>query len=65
MPRTNGGIIGKRNVISFGKGTTHTLTSNGGVTATLPLVVGNIVINAYLLALFIYSLAESFSFCRI
>ena len=36
MARTNGGIIGKRNVTSFGKNTTHTLTSNGGVTVSQP-----------------------------
>ena len=31
MPRTNGGIIGKRNITSFGKGTTNNFTSSGNV----------------------------------
>ena len=31
MPRTNGGIIGKRNLTSFGKCTTTSFTSSGNI----------------------------------
>jgi hypothetical protein len=34
--RTNGGIIGKRNVTSFGKNTIQTKTSSGNLCATQP-----------------------------
>jgi hypothetical protein len=36
MPRTNGGIIGKRNITSFGKDTVTTKTSTGNLITTQP-----------------------------
>jgi hypothetical protein len=46
MPRTNGGIIGKRNITSFGKNTIHNKTSSGTVTTQSGTRLTNILVVA-------------------
>ena len=46
MPRTNGGIIGKRNVTSFGKDTVHNKTSSGTITTQPATTLANILVVA-------------------
>ena len=45
MPRTNGGIIGKRNITSFGKGTQTVKTSSGNLcTQSTTRVVQSLIV---------------------